>query len=703
MKRNLLILLICLLPLLTACQKDETTLDNEGAGLRTLQVKDIFYNKATLQGASSLTGITEYGFALSEETFDIASVTEYPATSLEGNGAFSVNLDDLTRNTQYAVRAFAQKNNGDKLYGNTILFRTDSIIIDPPAPPVGSISIVDGRSVLAVEQAVSLGDDQMTAADRNKAVVKIADCGIYYWPADQSQNEAVRISIGEELANTYGNGDEIEYVLSGLQPDTEYNYCFFIKSGVYYFTTQWASYSQEVTGEISRFKTQKLALPEVSNVDAGNITATSLNAYGMINSNGFDPEVVFGIEYGSSPDALNKTLYATDYDDATLRVYSVFIKGLHADTEYYYRAFAENGAGKAYASSVVQFKTNQVGKPVVKEYFMDYAFRSASYKTNQITLRGNLISDGGEKLEAQGFYWGYSSETLDHQVAAGSISSDGTYDYFQTVVPNIGSGIIYYKPYARNSFGEVTTNHVCQISTAVDGGYLYRFDMFRKLSPSYNNVYLSNIPAIYFELDPIKTTDGTVYYLLDRNLGANRPYDESFYDRSFLEITTYPDLFDAAGYYYQFDRQFPSITPDVKVATPVDISPYMWSSTPALFNPSMSMASVWESDVCPEGYDLPTVADIKAIMNAIEPDASKQTLENIFAATRFGVTASRMQGNGNIINTNPNKATCEIWLKDESSIMRIQAPPRGLFEVVSIPNRYSGRPIRCVRKVTSNQ
>lgn len=706
--------LYLMLALFSACENDDTTVVGPAQELSTLQTKDIFYNCATLQGAYNPAGeqVASQGFALSAAPIEGANTgTEYLLPAVQ-TGRFELRVEGLERKTDYYVKAFVVKNSGRKVYGNKIVFRTDSVLIDPPGAPTGEVTVVDGKTISVCETGSTLGDEELTDEDKRSTTVKPGDYGIYYWTDAEGRKNARKFSLGEPLANLHTISDEVVYEVDNLTPDTEYHYVLYIRSAVYFNGDKWKSFSKEVEGVAGTFRTKAIERPVVTTGGVSDLTPTSLTISGVLDFNGYDPDARFGVEYGRSSTEFTDRAYAAGLEEKS-KDYKVFVKGLQPDTKYYYRAFVENDAFSAAGSVVNSFTTDGEGNPVVEEYLLDYDFRVSNITVNSVVLRARLLSDGGAALTSKGFLYGTSADAIDRRLEIpGEVMSDGMYDYFEGKLTDLAEGIVYYKPFAANAHGETVYGEICQIHTAVTGGALYGLDLESGLTPSYKNMVYGDTQLLYYELDPI-VSGNTVYYLLDRNLGATKACGEHFYDKAFDTGITYPLLFEAAGYYYQFDRAIPSSTPDVKVVTNMSTPPWRWTQSEAMFDdPPMNLTGdVWTVDNCPEGYTMATTEDLTAIVNALEPTQARQTLPNLFRATRFGVTGWRAPANGNM--TNGSLVTSELWCADAGTpkgtgkntgayVMRIGAPPTGSFSIAAAASRFTGRPIRCLRKVTSD-
>lgn len=704
--------LLFALAFFTACEKDDTNFVGPAQELSTLQARDIFYNCATLQGEYNPMGekVASQGFALSLSPIEGSNAgTEYLLQAVQA-GKFELRIDGLERKTDYYVKAFVVRKSGQKIYGNNIIFRTDSVLINPPGAPTGEVTVVDGKTVSVSETGSTLGDEELTAEDRRSTTVKPGDYGIYYWTDEEGRDNARKFSLGEPLSNLNAISDEVVYQVDDLKPDTKYNYVLYIRTGVYFNGDKWKSFSKEVEGVVGSFRTKALETPAVSTGEVSDVTPTSLIIAGVLDFNGYDPDVRFGIEYGLVSTEFTDKKYAVGLEEES-NDYKVFVKGLQPKTKYYYRAFVENDKAGAVGSVVNSFTTDSEGRPVVDEYLLDYDFRVANFTVNTVVLRAKLLSDGGVTLTSKGFLYGTSANAVDRKLEIQeAVASDGMYDYFEGRLTDVPEGVIYYKPFAANEHGETVYGDVCQIHTIVNGGPLYTLNLESALTPSYKNMVYGATQLLYYELDPI-VNGNTAYYMLDRNVGATTAYGESYYDKAFDTGNTYPALFEATGYYYQFDRAIPSATPDMKVVTNMSTIPWRWTQSEAMFDdPPMNLkGNVWTVDNCPEGYTMATTEDLTAIVNAVEPTPARQTLPNLFKATRFGTTGWRAPANGNM--TNGSLVTSELWCADAGTpagtgknvgayIMRIGASPTGRFSITSASTRFTGRPIRCLRKVT---
>ena len=138
------------------------------------------------------------------------------------------------------------------------------------------------------------------------------------------------------------------------------------------------------------------------------------------------------------------------------------ITQLSSGTTYYVRAYSVNKAGVSYGNTL-SFKTQSATIP---SGISINAVNNISY--NAATFGGNLTSDGGATLSAQGFVYSSSNTlpTLSNSVVYSTIGTGN----FSTNVSSLTPSTIYYvRAFATNSVGTVFSN--CKSSAKIGLNY----------------------------------------------------------------------------------------------------------------------------------------------------------------------------------------------------------------------------------------
>ena len=183
--------------------------------------------------------------------------------------------------------------------------------------------------------------------------------------------------------------------------------------------------------------------PSVTNSSgASNVAATTATLNGNLTSDGGAPTTV-SVYWGTADGGTTPASWTNNVVLGTQSVgaFTANLTGLNATTTYYYRCYATNSAGSAWASSSFSFTTSAPA-PVTP------AVTNAGGATNiagtTATLNGNLTSDGGAATSIT-VYWG----TTDGGIRSGSWANNvalGTNSVgpFATNITGLIPGITYY-------------------------------------------------------------------------------------------------------------------------------------------------------------------------------------------------------------------------------------------------------------------
>ncbi|MBN2350456.1 MAG: hypothetical protein JXJ22_16590 [Bacteroidales bacterium] len=196
------------------------------------------------------------------------------------------------------------------------------------------------------------------------------------------------------------------------------------------------------------------SVPEISTKIVENITDSSATSGGVISHTG-------GVDILESGICWNETGNPTIFEDTTRNAgnpldFSVSLKDLSPNTNYYVRAYAINSVGLSYGD-VVLF-TTEIGVPEVS------IVQVVSKTDSSATIQSNIISNGGEQLLAKGVCWSLSpNPTIDDDTVNNGTGSGLFNSLIKGLLPNT---TYHVRAYAVNSVDidysndiTVTTNY----------------------------------------------------------------------------------------------------------------------------------------------------------------------------------------------------------------------------------------------------
>ncbi|MFW6246590.1 MAG: hypothetical protein ACOC22_00240 [bacterium] len=293
--------------------------------------------------------VTSFGMEYREKNSDTWIEAELFDDSLTNN-SFTTTIQDLDPDTEYEYRAFIDINS-DRYYGNVLEARTDETIIEPfvdtkvGEADVNSINNTGGINIVRADDVESFG---------MKYRVKGSSTWIYqpnppYITTSGSGN-------GFGASTGFIVDDEFSHNLTGLDPDTEYEYrAFIVVDGI------------EVVGLIE--ETETLPIPfvepdvETGNVLSGSVTTSDfiveenkvldkgnpdiITRYGLVwtQTQSFSDQLVLGAP--SSIVFRKEEPYNINVNDN----FSINVTGLSENTRTWFRAFADNGEEIGYGET----------------------------------------------------------------------------------------------------------------------------------------------------------------------------------------------------------------------------------------------------------------------------------------------------------------------------------------------------------------
>ncbi len=273
------------------------------------------------------------------------------------------------------------------------------------------------------------------------------------------------------------------------------------------------------------------ALPMVTTNLASDVLQTSAISGGNVIATGYSDITARGVCWGTNQNPTvtdNKTT-----DPVGIGTFTSKLTGLTANTTYYARAYATNGAGTAYGNQVT-FKTFlNVVFPTVTTTAM------TNITANAGTSGGNITETGGGEITERGVCWS------DHHnpVVTDNKTSDGNgTGQFRSQISGLMPGTYYARAYATNSAGTgygnmvtfatektlpvLTTKAITEISamgcvsggniSSAGGGTISARGICWSDSPNptiANEKTTSSATASSFSAAIAKASPGTTYYL----------------------------------------------------------------------------------------------------------------------------------------------------------------------------------------------
>jgi len=362
--------------------------------------------------------VTERGFLLSFQN----EPTEDNGTKIiegEGEGDFESTITNLEMNTTYYVRAYAENNVG-RGFGEELEFTTDEIAQNQP-PIVRTVKIdqLASRSARAEGEVVSNGGAEIT----NRGFV---------W--DNSPNPSISSSMqvqaeqGAGIFNTY---------IGGLKPSSTY----YIKA---YATNEVGTAYGE---ELSFTTLDDVGLPSLLTREIMLITTESATSGGQITDDGGSEITDKGVVFDTSPQP-NIENARLSSSGAGSDSFESSMLNLDAETKYYVRAYATNGAGTAYGDEL-SFTTlpEDLGTLPTVETADVIAITDTS-----AICGGNVTNDGNLQVTARGVVWSLNPQP---EVGSGNSTTDGAgRGSFVSVIAGLFPSTQYYiRAYATNSEG----------------------------------------------------------------------------------------------------------------------------------------------------------------------------------------------------------------------------------------------------------
>jgi uncharacterized protein (TIGR02145 family) len=340
--------------------------------LATIAITEI--NEITATSAKINSNIPDDGGAVISVRGVVWGITENPTvdnnngktTDGEGAGVFTSSVTELSRGTNYNVRAYATNSEGTS-YGVNMTFTTLAV---PPDVATMEISYITHNSAKSGGEVIDDGGSEVTVR------------GVLWGKTAMPtlENNSGQTNDGS------GSGDYVS-TISGLNPSTTY----YVRA--YATNNLGTSYgSEKVLSTL-----QDINLPTAITSEPTGITATSVKIAGEITDPGIGQVLLRGICWATTENPVLGTNNFSDEGSGTGNFESI-ITGLNSGQTYYARVFASSSIGGIGYGNQVSF-TLLPGPPSVS---LGMIINSASGVTR---VNATVSHDGGAEVTARGFVW----------------------------------------------------------------------------------------------------------------------------------------------------------------------------------------------------------------------------------------------------------------------------------------------------------
>ena len=270
--------------------------------------------------------LKEVGFCWSMESQEPTPSHNHQTLPLPADGeAFTLNIENLTADQTYYIRAYAYNDEEEPGYSPVKIFRTTS-----------SAPIVEN----AVAENIEYTTATLKARIASHGGLTITAKGFYYSDTNTNPGEG-----DMQVTATNAQADSIIASVDGLASHTTY----YVRA----FATN--ARGTSVSGEVYSFTTaDNRTVPTVETAEATNIGSMTATFSGHIAADGNTPITARGFCYGTDPNpAQNGTRQPVEGNGND---FNWEAEGLSSSTTYYVCAYAENEMGAAYGE-VVSFTT----------------------------------------------------------------------------------------------------------------------------------------------------------------------------------------------------------------------------------------------------------------------------------------------------------------------------------------------------------
>ncbi len=332
-----------------------------------------------------------------------------------GSGAFSSTVGSLSPATTYYFVAYATNSSGETVAANELPFTTAAV-----SPPTVATRAVANITATTAELGGNVTSDGGAA---------VTDRGIVWNTTSPPETGGTVVPMG------IGTG-EFFATVSDLPTGT------LVYFKAYATNTQGTAYST-----VQSFTPS--GPPSVNATPASGIGQNSATLGGQVTSNGGGTITATGIVYDLDSDPVTGgTEVPVTVPAPETAPFSTVVGGLLPGTNYWFKAYAQNAAGRVYSSDPAEAFTTLAGPPI-----LNATPTVANIQATSADLGGTISADGGAAVTERGIVWNTTSppETGGTVVPMGS--GIGTFSQNVSGLPT--GQLVYFRAYAINAQGTV--------------------------------------------------------------------------------------------------------------------------------------------------------------------------------------------------------------------------------------------------------
>lgn len=382
-------------------------------------VKNVAYNGAVLSGTIVSVGntkITRYGFCWAQHTEPTVNDSFSNMGDCSIPMSFDGTITNLTTNTKYRVRAYAENDEGIS-YSNEEAFTTAGVPIIPTVQ-TKEITNVKSNSASAGGFLSSLGN-----------VTVISQHGHVWGTSDKLEvSMATKTELGQQEEPTAFSSE-----ITGLKPNQKY----YVRA---YATNEKGT----AYGEAIQFTTSAADMVLTTN-EVTDIIHNAATCGGTITNYGGRTVKECGVCWSLKEEAVStsdwKVIGKPEKDKWSCR-----LEGLDKETDYYARAYVQASDGTVFYGPIRKFTTTQEVKlPSIAKVTI------TGIDTQGATLQSSVTDKGNSVITACGFCW---STNTNPTVKDETVACETANAAFGTKLSGLKDGTKYYvRAYATNAMG----------------------------------------------------------------------------------------------------------------------------------------------------------------------------------------------------------------------------------------------------------